>query len=304
MDTQHIPVLRGEVVRIAKPQAGETYIDLTAGFGGHAAAILASIERDGEAWLIDQDSDAIDALETRFKSHNNVRIVHENFARLEWQTLPPADIILLDAGVSSKQLDNPQRGFSFKHDGPLDMRMNNAERVSAYQLVNELSETELADIIYRYGEERLSRRIAKAIIAARSEEKISTTANLVDIIHTAIGNGGKIDSATKTFQALRIAVNDELRALETVIPKAAKHLKPGGRLIIISFHSLEDRIVKDAFRSLTTAEKDPITGHDVSTPLFYLVTKKPITASPEELDTNPRARSAKLRAVEKQKLTQ
>lgn len=304
MEKQHIPVLLEEVVRVAKPQAGEIYVDLTAGFGGHAAAILNMLDDSGEAWLIDQDSDAVEALERHFVDHENVRIVHQNFARLDWQTLPAADIILLDAGVSSKQLDDPQRGFSFKHNGPLDMRMNSAERVSAYQLVNELPESELADIIYRYGEERQSRRIAKAITTARSEKKISTTANLVDIIHSSIGNGGKIDSATKTFQALRIAVNDELRALESVIPKAAAHLKPGGRLIIISFHSLEDRIVKDAFRAMTTPDKDPITGQSTSTPLFHLVTKKPIVASPEEIDTNPRARSAKLRAVEKQKLTQ
>ncbi len=304
MKKQHIPVLLEEVVRVAKPQTGEIYIDLTAGFGGHAAAILESIRDSGEAWLIDQDNDAVEALTECFQQQGNVRIVHENFARLDWGTLPPADIILLDAGVSSKQLDDPTRGFSFKHDGPLDMRMDTTARVSAYQLVNELPESELADIIYQYGEERQSRRIAKAIVSVRSEKKISTTANLVDIIHHSIGNGGKIDSATKTFQALRIAVNDELHALERVIPKAASNLKPGGRLIIISFHSLEDRIVKEAFRALTTSDIDPITGQPTNTPLFTLVTKKPMTASPEEIDINPRARSAKLRAVEKQKLTQ
>ncbi len=304
MDKQHIPVLIEDVVRLAQPQAGEVYIDLTAGFGGHATAILDRIGNSGEAWLIDQDTEAIGSLKREFTGRENVRIRHDNFGLLTWSTLPPADIILLDAGVSSKQLDDPSRGFSFRYDGPLDMRMNTTARVSAYQLVNELPEAELADIIYRYGEERQSRRIAKAIVTARTKKKVSTTANLVDIIHTAIGNGGKINSATKTFQALRIAVNDELQALETVIPKAAQHLKPGGRLIIISFHSLEDRIVKQTFRSLTHSEIDPITGHPTSQPLFTLVTKKPIMASPEELDINPRARSAKLRAVEKQKLTQ
>lgn len=304
MDKQHIPVLLDDVVRLARPQVGETYIDLTAGFGGHATAILDRIGESAEAWLIDQDTDAVSWLEKEFAQRQNVRIRHDNFGHMQWETLPQADIILLDAGVSSKQLDDPSRGFSFRHDGPLDMRMNTAARVSAYQLVNELSEAELANIIYLFGEERQSRRIAKAIVAARSEKKITTTANLVDIIHTAIGRGGKIDSATKTFQALRIAVNDELQALEMVIPKAAEHLKPGGRLLIISFHSLEDRIVKQAFRALTHSDTDPITGHPTSQPLFTLVTKKPITASLEELDINPRARSAKLRAVEKQKLKQ
>ena len=160
MDKQHIPVLIDDVVRLAQPKAGEVYIDLTAGFGGHATAILDRIRNSGEAWLIDQDTEAISSLKREFAERQNVRIRHDNFGLLAWSTLPPANIILLDAGVSSKQLDDPSRGFSFRHDGPLDMRMNTTARVSAYQLVNELPKAELADIIYRYGEERQSRRIA------------------------------------------------------------------------------------------------------------------------------------------------
>ncbi|MEI7818704.1 MAG: 16S rRNA (cytosine(1402)-N(4))-methyltransferase RsmH, partial [bacterium] len=251
-------------------------------------------------WLIDQDSTATEALETRFEGDQRVRVRQDNFGSLDWQTLPPFDIILIDLGVSSAQLDTADRGFSFRYDGPLDMRMDRSQAMSAFDLINKLDQAELADTIWRYGEEPRSRKIAEAIVKKRGESPIRTTKELLSVIHATIGEGGRINSATKTFQALRIAVNDELGALERVIPQATNRLKPGGRLLIISFHSLEDRIVKQAFQKLTKPETDPITGQPITIPSFSLVTKKPQIAAPDEIDTNPRARSAKLRAVEKQ----
>jgi len=299
----HKPVLVREVTELAATQADSIYVDLTAGYGGHATALLETMGSGAEAWLIDQDSEAITSLRERFSSDERVRIVHTNFASLDWKTMPLADVILLDLGVNSHQLDAGERGFSFQQNGPLDMRMNVTAPTTAADIVNQLSESAIAEIIWRYGEDRRSRQIAKAICQQRSTTPIRTTQELTAIIHGAIGSGGRINSATKTFQALRIAVNDELSVLEAVIPRATSHLKPHGRLLIISFHSLEDRIVKTAFRTLTKIDVDPITGqpiHDPAKPSFTLVTKKPLTAAPDEIDTNPRSRSAKLRVVEKQ----
>lgn len=294
---RHTPVLLEKVIDVLAPKPGEIFIDLTAGFGGHSAALLDSVGESGKGVLIDQDPEAIQALRERFNSDSRVSIVRGNFGGLSDLELPLADMILADIGVSSVQLDRPERGFSFKSDGPLDMRMDTSQGETAAELIARLPEAELADVIYRYGEERQSRRIAKAIVETRKVSTIASTKQLAEIIERAIGRHGKIHPATKTFQALRIAINDELGALANMLPVATELLKPGGRLAVISFHSLEDRIVKQYFRSITRSEKDQM-GQDVSVPNYKLVTKKPITGL-DEKDFNPRARSAKLRAVEK-----
>ncbi len=294
---RHIPVLLEKVIDVLAPKPGETFIDLTAGFGGHSAALLDLVGESGKGVLIDQDPEAIWALLERFKSDSRVSIVQRNFGGLSDLELPLADMILADIGVSSVQLDRPERGFSFKSDGPLDMRMDASRGETAAELIARLPEAELADVIYRYGEERQSRRIAKAIVETRKVSTIASTTQLAEIVEQAVGRHGKIHPATKTFQALRIAINDELGALTDMLPVATELLKPGGRLAVISFHSLEDRIVKQYFRSITRSEKDHM-GQNVSVPNYKLVTKKPIIGL-DEKDFNPRARSAKLRAVEK-----
>ena len=296
---RHIPVLLERVIEVLKPERGEAFIDLTAGFGGHSARLLAQVGPSGFGYLVDQDPVAIETLCQRFADHDNVVIKQANFVELAELELPSADMILLDIGVSSVQLDDPQRGFSFMQDGPLDMRMDQTQGDTAADLVNSLGERELADIIYHYGEERKSRQIAKAIVEARKVRTIVSTLQLADLVERAIGRRGKIHPATRTFQALRIAVNQELRALEEVLPAAIRQLKPGGRLAVITFHSLEDRIVKRYFKRLVTPEKDAM-GREVSIPECVLVTKKPMSGL-DEKDFNPRARSAKLRAVEKTK---
>lgn len=294
---RHTPVLLEKVIDVLAPKPGEIFIDLTAGFGGHSAALLDSVGESGKGVLIDQDPEAIQALRKRFNSDSRVSIVQGNFGGLSDLELPLADMILADIGVSSVHLDRPERGFSFKSDGPLDMRMDTSQGETAAELIARLPEAELADVIYRYGEERQSRRIAKAIVETRKVSTITSTTQLAEVVEQAIGRHGKIHPATKTFQALRIAINDELGALTDMLPVATELLKPGGRLAVIGFHSLEDRIVKQYFRSITRSEKDQM-GQDVSVPNYKLVTKKPI-AGLDEKDFNPRARSAKLRVVEK-----
>lgn len=297
---QHIPVLIDEVLSVLRPTKGEKYLDLTAGFGGHAQSVVDTLGESGEAWLVDRDASAVEALEQRFIGQTNVHVVRQNFALIDWTILPELDLILLDLGVSSRQLDSVERGFSFRSDAPLDMRMDDRQTQTAADLVNQLEEAQLADIVFRYGEERRSRAIARQIVRERKRTPITTTQQLADIIRSVVPSG-RIDGATKTFQALRIAVNGELEALESVLPKAANQLAPGGRLAVISFHSLEDRIVKHFMRDKTQPVWDTITGQPIQESLYNLVTKKPLTAAPEELAYNPRARSAKLRAVEKKK---
>ncbi|MFO0955041.1 MAG: 16S rRNA (cytosine(1402)-N(4))-methyltransferase RsmH [Candidatus Saccharibacteria bacterium] len=297
---QHIPVLGDEVLSVLHPARGEKYLDLTAGFGGHADSVIKLIGLAGQAWLFDRDAQAIAALHERFSGQDNVKIVRENFAQIDWRGMPQADMILLDLGVSSAQLDQVDRGFTFREDASLDMRMDDRQTTTAADLVNTLEEAQLADIIFRYGEERRSRMIARKIVAIRTELPIMTTQQLAEIVRSVVPSG-RIDGATKTFQALRIAVNGELDALEAVLPEAINQLAPGGRLAVISFHSLEDRIVKHFMRDKTQPVWDTITGQPLQESLFTLVTKKPLMAATEEIAYNPRARSAKLRAVEKKK---
>jgi 16S rRNA (cytosine1402-N4)-methyltransferase len=305
----HVPVLLKEVIELMQPQPGGLYIDGTVGAGGHAAAILAASEPDGELFGFDRDAQALEIARRRLAEFGErVHLFQANFKDLSQLArryqVPPADGILLDLGLSSLQVDQPERGFSFQVDGPLDMRMDPGAGQTAADLVNHLPEDELADLIYRYGEERHSRRIARAMVKARPLDRTEVLARVVAA--AAPRRRGRqtkaaIHPATRTFQALRIAVNDELGALERVLPQALPLLKPGGRLAVISFHSLEDRIVKQYFKQesqdcICPPERPICTcGHQAS---IRLVTKKPIMAGSTELNSNPRARSAKLRVVE------
>ncbi len=295
---RHKPVLLESVIEVLQPQMGQSFADVTGGWGGHSAALLQAVGKSGFGYIFDQDPAAIAALEQRFSSAENVAIVKANFAdNVLEDTLPKVNMILADLGVSSPQLDEPERGFSFRADGPLDMRMNTIQTLTAAEIVNTYREDEIAKILYEYGEERASRRIARAIVTARKVQPITTTTQLADIVSTQIKTSGRIHPATKTFQALRIAVNGELAALERFLEIAPSKLVSGGRLAIISFHSLEDRLVKNCFRSLSMADRDNY-GQIVSPPAFKRITKKPIIGSLQD-SNNPRARSAKLRCLER-----
>jgi 16S rRNA (cytosine1402-N4)-methyltransferase len=302
----HKPVLLTEVITTLQPHSGGIYIDGTVGAGGHAAATLKASAPDGQLYGLDQDESALELAGERLSDFGDrVHLLHENFDRLQQCQIPPADGILLDLGVSSMQFDQPERGFSFQADGPLDMRMDSSATETAADLVNHLPEGDLADVIYQYGEERQSRRIARAIVQDRPFERTQELANLIARVVRSRKGGKrgkpKIHPATRTFQALRIAVNDELGVLERVLPQAIAQLAPGGRLAIISFHSLEDRIVKKYFQQeardcICPPEQPVCTCRHKAT--IHIITKKPITPSLAEIDENPRARSAKLRVVE------
>ncbi len=276
------------VLHYLNPKEGDAYLDLTAGYGGHAAAVLECTENPKEAVLVDRDVNAITALAPLAKQ--GVRLIHKDFLSAT-QTLVAEgrqfDLILADLGISSPHVDNAARGFAFSANGPLDMRMDQSQTLTAALMVNTYSVDELQRIIKTYGEEPRARRIAQAITEARPFE---TTQQLADIIRSVMPKGSKTHPATRTFQALRIAVNDELELLKGALPLWVALLAPGGRLGVISFHSLEDRIVKQAFAELAGDR------YDAS---LQLLTKHPIVADEQELVFNPRARSAKLRAVVK-----
>jgi 16S rRNA (cytosine1402-N4)-methyltransferase len=295
---QHVPVLLQEAIDFLTVRRGGTCFDATVGLGGHSFEIARRLGAPGHLIAVDKDPAALEIARTRLSPEGRqdwprVDLIHGSFAEAA-RDQPPATIdgLIADLGVSSLQFDTPARGFSFQADAPLDMRMNPLSGRTAEQVVNHLDERELADVIYEFGEERRSRRIARAIVRSRP---IRTTAQLAEVISAAARpmNRGKekearrIHPATRTFQALRIFVNRELDDLRDLLHAAPQLLKPGGRLVIISFHSLEDRIVKDALRDGVKL------GH------YRLLTKKPVTAGEEEVDRNPRSRSAKLRAAER-----
>lgn len=294
-DAGHLPVLLDETLELLAPKGKQVIIDCTVGLGGHAEAMLESA--GDEACLIGIDLDESNLLITKerlVRFGRRVRLFRANFADLEdvmeEAGVASADVILADLGMSSTQVDDPSRGFSFQTDGPLDMRFGSEGRTAA-QLANTLGEAELADIIYRYGQERHSRRIARAIVRARKRERIERTGELARIVAGATprisGVRRKIHPATRTFQALRIAVNGELESLERLLEKIPVLMSVGGRAAIISFHSLEDRLVKRAFAAA------------VETGAYRLLNKKPKTSGAVEIYRNPRSRSAKLRAVER-----
>ena len=278
---QHQPVLLEAVMYYLAPQAGERYIDLTAGYGGHAAAIMSCSGFESGHILIDRDLSAIGYLQDKFADNQNIKIVHSDYETALQALDFGFDMVLVDLGVSSPQLDNLDRGFSFKDEAELDMRMDQTQKNTAADFVNTLSERDLADLIYRYGEERQSRSIARNIARRRP---ISTTKELADAVIGVYRGKSRIHPATRTFQALRIAVNDELGQLERSLPMIESILNPGGRVAIISFHSLEDRIVKHFIRQ---SSLEPL--------------HKSVVQEEYSQVSNPRARSAKLRAAIKNK---
>lgn len=295
----HIPVMMTEVLEALKPKDGETYIDGTFGAGGYTSAILEAAQCTVVA--IDRDPTAIQNGQSLVKKFApRLTLVANTFGNVKECIEGKVDGFVLDIGVSSMQLDQAERGFSFMRDGPLDMRMGDGE--TAAELIARIDENDLADIIYKYGEERQSRRIAKAIVDAREHDTIKTTLQLASIIEKAAPKmrGQKIHPATRTFQALRIAVNDELGELERALIASLSILKSGGRLIVVTFHSLEDRIVKNFLRdhSDKVESKNKYTKTDSSTQSpFELMNRKTITATDDEIKMNARSRSAKLRAA-------
>ncbi len=308
----HLPVLYKTIITALQPKSPGHYIDGTLGAAGHAAGILSESAPDGQLLGLDLDPQALAiAREVLAPFGERAQIVQASYTTMKEEAAKrgwdKVDGIVLDFGVSSMQLDTPERGFSFLNDGPLDMRFGPNAGMSAAEMVNSFSEEDLADIIFRYGEDRLARRIARSIVGNRP---LRTTAQLADLILKSVGRPERIHPATRTFQALRIAVNGELDSIEKVIPIAVSLLRSpdpesgntGGRLAVISFHSLEDRIVKEYFRhesrDCICPPRQPICtcGHKAS---IIEVNRKPIEASEEEVQENPRARSAKLRVAQK-----
>jgi len=301
--TQHIPVLPQEVLEGLAPKRGGIYVDGTLGGGGHTELLARAVGPSGMVLAMDRDLKAIDAAEALFKQKRQtdpelavVRLAHANFRdfpdALRMLEIEKVDGVLLDIGLSSDQIADRERGFSFDSEGPLDLRFDITEGFPAYEHLEKWSEERIADIIYEYGEEKFSRRIARKIVERRQEgNPVRSARELGELVRKCVPMQRKtnlrstpIDPATRTFQALRIAVNDELGSLTAFLKQVGSFLKPGGRIAMISFHSLEDRIVKNAFRE---------------DPLLESVTKKPITATEEEIIRNPCARSAKLRVAER-----
>ncbi len=304
---KHIPVLLKETVELLQCKKGGIYIDCTVGAGGHAERILEITSPDGVVVGIDQDEDILKIAEERLKRFGErIRLMHGNFSDIKGiMKGERADGILFDLGVSSYQLEDKDRGFSFMSDAPLDMRMDKKAEITAADIINRSSERELSDIIFKYGEERFAKRIASFIVRERERKPIATTLQLSDIVIKAIPARFRprdIHPATRTFQALRIAVNRELEILEKSLLNAVDILKPKGRMCVISFHSLEDRIVKRTFQRLEKGcicpPKIPICQCGIK-PSIKIITKRPVTPSEMEIKANPRARSAKLRAAEK-----
>jgi len=287
----HVPVLTREVLDYLRPDRGGLFVDCTVGLGGHARALLEA----GASRIIgfDRDADALAiARENLAPWRDRVELIHSDYrhvdVELDSRGVASVDGALADLGVSSMQLDREGRGFSFQRDEPLDMRMDRSSGSTAADLVGQASERELADIIFEYGEERFSRRIARKLVEARTSEPIVTTGRLAALVRQAVPVRGysRIDPATRTFQAIRIWVNRELEGLDRFVVTLAQRLKAAARLVVISFHSLEDRIVKHTFRALQHEARGTV------------LTKKPVIAGDEEREQNPRARSAKLRAIE------
>ncbi|MGD9645946.1 MAG: 16S rRNA (cytosine(1402)-N(4))-methyltransferase RsmH [Pirellulales bacterium] len=286
--TQHVPVLLAEVLGALRPQPGEIFVDGTVGGGGHAEAILDHVGPTGLVIGLDRDAVALERVEQRLAGRS-IQLVQANYCDLP-EVLAELDIagvhgVLLDLGLSSDQLADPERGFSFGASGPLDLRFNQLAGEPAWRLVERLSAEHLQQLFSRYGEERFSPRIARRIVEVRQHQPIRTSADLAELVRSVVPrsrDSERIDPATRVFQALRIAVNDELKSLEIGLRRIVDGLLPGGRLAIISFHSLEDRRVKEAFRD---------------DPRLEMVSRRPVTASADELAKNPRARSAKLRVA-------
>jgi 16S rRNA (cytosine1402-N4)-methyltransferase len=295
--SRHVSVMSKEVLFWLVKESSRTYLDCTVGYSGHAEKILEASEPRSRLIGLDRDAVAIAASRERLaRFGDRVLLLHGHFVDLKRHLtvsgISQVDGILFDLGISSPQLDEPTRGFSFQEDGPLDMRMDQSMSGTAADLVNQWPEAQLADTIFQFGEERFSRRIARAIVRARERHPLATTKELVSVIEGAVPANyrhGRLHCATRSFQAIRIAVNHELDCLDPALRDAVDVLSPGGRLCVISFHSLEDRIVKHTLRALS--------GKD--DPALVVLTKKPQTPAREESDQNPRSRSAKLRAAQR-----
>jgi len=289
----HVPVLLAEVIEQLVPRPGKVILDGTAGGGGHAIALLDRLKPGGRLILLDRDQEALERLMARIGRPADVRYFHANFRDFD-EALAQAgeeriDGILLDLGVSSLQLADPQRGFSFDQPGPLDMRLDRGDRLTAEEVVNQWPAARLVDIFTRYGDQPFARRIAAAIVRARQAGPIRRTDELAEIVRAALppaARHGRIHPATRVFQAIRIAVNAELQSIEEFFDKVFDHLKPGGRVVVIAFHSGEDRIVKVRLRQAVAAGR------------ARLPVAKPITPTPAEVEANPRSRSARMRVAE------
>ncbi len=297
MNDVHVPVLAEEICQWLDPKPGGIYVDCTVGLGGTSSRILK--KTGGHAYILglDRDSEALAEAEKSLGAYGSrIKLYNGNYSHIkdfvQQEGFKRVDGVIFDLGVSSLQLDRPERGFSFANDGPLDMRMDKTQGPTAANLVNKLPEKELADLLFACGEERFSRRIARAIVESRNTFPLETTQALVSVIKEAVPASyrkGRIHCATRTFQALRIRVNQELELLQPALEDAVSLLKKGGRICVVAFHSLEDRVVKHTFRAF--AKK----AH----PLLALLTKKPVLACEEEVRQNPRARSAKLRVAQR-----
>lgn len=305
MKFEHIPVLATDTIKNLNIKKDGVYVDLTLGRGGHSKMILENLSDKGRLVAIDQDKEAIEAAKENLKDFSNVTFINSNFEKFEEVLadlgLDLIDGALMDIGVSSYQIDNAERGFSYMKDGPLDMRMNQDNELTAEIVVNEYSQDELERIFFEYGEERFSKSVARNIIKQRSERRIDSTIKLRDIIRKSI-KSNETHPEKRVFQALRIEVNRELEVLENTIETVVDHLKVGGRIAIISFHSLEDRIVKNKFKDLATACICPpelpvcVCNHKAK---IKVITRKPITATMKELKMNSRSKPAKLRVGER-----
>ena len=297
MNNVHVPVLAEEICHWLSPKSGGIYVDCTLGVGGTSLKILESSGNNAYILGLDRDPEALAIAEKNLEPYgSHVKIFNGNYSHIvefvHQAGFERVDGVVFDLGVSSLQLDRPERGFSFASDGPLDMRMNQTQGPTAADLAKVLPEKDLADLLFSCGEERFSRRIARAIVQARKTFALDTTQALVAVIKGAVPHAyrkGRIHCATRTFQALRIRVNQELDLLQPALQDAVSLLKGGGRLCVVAFHSLEDRVVKHTFRSLAGGENPTIT----------LLTKKPVVADTQEIQQNPRARSAKLRIAQR-----
>jgi 16S rRNA (cytosine1402-N4)-methyltransferase len=304
-DSIHIPVLPGEVLEALRIHPDGVYADLTAGKGGgHLTSIIGKLTT-GTAIAFDRDPEAAESLRVKFAGDPRVRIINENFAGIEdlWKRegLPGADGILIDFGLSSQQLGDPERGFSFQRDGALDMRYRRTEPgPNASDIVNEWTERELVELFFKFGESN-ARRIARRIVGERQDAPIETTGRLAGLIGRAAPGRGRIHPATKVFLALRVTVNRELEAVESVLPAAIRILRPGGTLAVITYHSLEDRIAKEHFRRAARGCKCGLAADECvcsNPPAIKLINKKVIVPGSEETERNPRARSARMRVIE------
>ena len=304
----HYSVLLNEVIENLAIKEDGVYVDATVGYAGHSQEILKRLKR-GFLFAFDADQEAIDFAQRRLSEiSSNFKIFHDNFSNLKenlnGENITLVDGFLFDLGVSSPQIDNSERGFSFMREGSLDMRMDNTKEKSAYEVVNNYSQDELTDIFFKYGEEKLSKVIARKIVSYRQDKKIETTTELVEVIKMAVGAKyfNEKHPERQIFQAIRIEVNEELKVIEKALPEAIKMLKPGGRICVITFHSLEDRIVKQIFKKYSEID-EMVKGlpviPDEYKPLINLINKKPILPSNKELNENRRSNSAKLRVIER-----